>query len=200
MRYEDLNAKQLVAFRMRAWRNGLTTAQLRALFEEVGWACQVCSRPWNTDAKGGGLTIDHDHNCCTSQAPDVAVQDRPKQLCGDCIRGVLCYQCNNTVGMVADSPETLRLLADYLESGVRIAKKTLNSVDMKPRGVNHARPLAKFSDEQVYEIDRRRAGGATYKEIALEYGVDPQTISNVVNRRTYSHLPKLDSLALPCYN
>lgn len=102
--------------------------------------------------------------------------------------------------MVADSPETLRLLADYLESGVRIAKKTLNSVDMKPRGVNHARPLAKFSDEQVYEIDRRRAGGATYKEIALEYGVDPQTISNVVNRRTYSHLPKLDSLALPCYN
>ena len=37
-------------------------------------------------------------------------------------RGWLCYGCNVALGHVKDNPETLRALADYLESGMKTFK------------------------------------------------------------------------------
>lgn len=54
--------------------------------------CQVCGR-------SEGLVIDHCH-------------DQLKY------RGVLCHQCNVGIGMANNSPETLRALANYLESHI----------------------------------------------------------------------------------
>lgn len=65
--------------------------------------CQVCGR-------GDNLSIDHDHACCPQNYG----------TCGQCNRGVLCRGCNMSLGSTKDSPQTLRALADYLESGVRI--------------------------------------------------------------------------------
>lgn len=54
------------------------------------------------------LHIDHDHNCC----PSNALQDN---TCGNCIRGVLCKNCNTAEGLLMSSPEIARKLAEYME-------------------------------------------------------------------------------------
>lgn len=55
------------------------------------------------------------------------------------------------------------------------------------RGSSH--PLAALTEEKVREIRRRyAAGGVTQGELALEYGVDRTNISNVVRRKTWTHI------------
>jgi hypothetical protein len=61
-------------------------------------ACQVCG-------SSDRLTIDHDHSCC----------DRDGS-CGECVRGVLCMNCNTALGMVDDSADILIALAAYLRA------------------------------------------------------------------------------------
>lgn len=60
-------------------------------------ACEVCGSVEN-------LRVDHDHKCCAGRGS-----------CGKCVRGVLCHSCNIALGMMKDSPELLRKLADYME-------------------------------------------------------------------------------------
>lgn len=56
-----------------------------------------------------------------------------------------------------------------------------------PRGVgNHN---AKFSDGDVVEIRRRHAGGESSRALARQYGVTHQTISWMVKRKTWKHVP-----------
>lgn len=70
-------------------------------------------RDWFTDPKCGvcgvtgqarALHVDHDHACC----PGV-------NTCGNCNRGLLCSNCNTTLGLVKESPETLQRMITYLE-------------------------------------------------------------------------------------
>ncbi len=57
-----------------------------------------------------------------------------------------------------------------------------------PKG--SAKPQAKLTDVKVLEIRRRFAnGGMTYKELALDYQVRPETVSAVVRRVSWTHLP-----------
>lgn len=55
-------------------------------------SCQSC---------GGtsSLCIDHDHTCCPGRTS-----------CGECIRGVLCANCNSALGQVHDSVDRLNQL------------------------------------------------------------------------------------------
>lgn len=91
----------------RAARLGLTLTEYDALPCDPGQACSVCGvppeRPRNGRFKNGStaattkrLAIDHCH-----------VTDR--------IRGFLCTQCNQAIGLAADDPELLRKMALYLE-------------------------------------------------------------------------------------
>jgi len=51
------------------------------------------------------MAVDHDHKCCPG-----------KTSCGQCVRGLLCWNCNDTLATFRDNPEKLRGLAHYLEN------------------------------------------------------------------------------------
>lgn len=60
--------------------------------------CKACNRP--PDSRG--LCVDHDHACC------------PAGSCGQCVRGLLCNDCNTALGLTGDSVDRLEQLITYL--------------------------------------------------------------------------------------
>lgn len=80
--------------RSRAY--GLSADQLAAV--EGVKACAICGREDPRVGVGVGLHIDHDH--ATGR-----------------VRGILCVECNKTLGQMNDDPERLRRAATYLEAG-----------------------------------------------------------------------------------
>jgi len=87
--------------RQRAWTQGLTLQVVRTLMTAA--ACSACG---STEAggKNNQWHIDHDHSCCPALP-----------ACGECVRGILCHNCNIALGHAKDDPAVLRALADYLE-------------------------------------------------------------------------------------
>lgn len=76
---------------------GITEEDYKALLLAQGGSCAICG----TDRPGGNgapsMHVDHCHN--TGR-----------------IRGLLCNRCNITLGKMEDSPDLLRIAADYLET------------------------------------------------------------------------------------
>jgi hypothetical protein len=68
-------------------------------FEQNG-VCKICG---NEEKHNKRLSVDHDHSCCEGQVS-----------CGKCIRGLLCNQCNKTLGLVKDDVQRLQAMIDYL--------------------------------------------------------------------------------------
>lgn len=50
--------------------------------------------------------IDHDHSCCPAGSS-----------CGECVRGLLCTNCNSGLGMFQDNEELLQSAITYLQDG-----------------------------------------------------------------------------------
>lgn len=80
-----------LANRLKAF--ALTVEQYWAMAARFGGRCWLCGE-YETVAKNGEvqrLSVDHDHSCCdfdpTPQHP----------LCGKCIRGLCCHNCNRLV-------------------------------------------------------------------------------------------------------
>lgn len=48
---------------------------------------------------------------------------------------------------------------------------------------------AKLTESDVADIRRRAAAGEMQKDIALAFGISKMTVSNVVNRQTWRHVP-----------
>ena len=71
-------------------RLGITEEQFNRLLEAQDYACAMCRQPFG-DAYP---QIDHDHSCCP---PD---QTGHARLCGECIRGLLCFRCNTALGYI----------------------------------------------------------------------------------------------------
>ncbi len=110
-----LNNKLWTFYRIRL-------ADFRRMLDEQGGACKVCRRvpaPDRNGIAGTGLCIDHDHTCCPSQRTTGGGGGR---ICGRCIRGLLCQQCNVALGMVGDDVERLHQLVAYLESHQSISR------------------------------------------------------------------------------
>lgn len=89
-----------MAARIRDAAHGLVPGEYDLMLNAQAGGCAICG---NGCKSGRSLAVDHDH--ATGE-----------------IRGLLCANCNRSIGMMADSPERLRAAARYLEDH---AQKTL---------------------------------------------------------------------------
>ena len=79
----------------------ITAADYWALYEFQGRKCYMCT----ATGKARRLAVDHDHSCCNGPVS-----------CGQCVRGLLCSQCNKLIGRFRDSPEAFEQAAMYLRN------------------------------------------------------------------------------------
>lgn len=86
----------------RLLRNyGITADQYDAMLDEQGGTCAICPA---VPKDGQSLHVDHDHACCPGR----------KKSCGQCVRGLLCEDCNRVLGMFRDDTTRLQSAIDYL--------------------------------------------------------------------------------------
>lgn len=83
---------------------GLTVAQYEVMLAEQGGGCAICG---TVPTDGRALHVDHDHACCPTR----------KKSCGQCVRGLLCEDCNRVLGMFADHIPRFESAIDYLKNG-----------------------------------------------------------------------------------
>lgn len=75
--------------------------------------------------------------------------------------------------------------------GKTLPKETRQKISTSAKGKNAGEKCgsSKLKEPQVREILERYAiGGITQKELAAEYGVGVPNISNIINRRTWTHI------------
>lgn len=82
-------------------RYGITLEQFEELLAFQGGKCAIC--PVTVLEDGRRLSIDHDHNCCPGTVS-----------CGNCIRGILCPNCNRGLGLFQEDVDLLKKAAAYL--------------------------------------------------------------------------------------
>lgn len=78
------------------YRFNISVIQYNEMF--ISGACEICASTSN-------LVIDHDHKCCPGKT---------KKLCGRCNRGVICGNCNISIGHAKENTETLKRMVSYL--------------------------------------------------------------------------------------
>lgn len=89
----DRRLKQLREIHLRN-KFGITPAQYDEILERQGGMCAVCGAP---PTRGISLHVDHDHGT------------------GE-IRGLLCFRCNNGIGLYHESTDLLERAASYLNA------------------------------------------------------------------------------------
>jgi len=77
-------------------RHKITENQYLEMFNEYDGKCHACK-----DRKA--TNIDHDHSCCDKN-----------RSCGNCVRGLLCNQCNTALGLLGDSEDKISGLLKYM--------------------------------------------------------------------------------------
>jgi hypothetical protein len=65
-----------------------------------GGVCAICKRKPGKKP----LAVDHDHGCRAGNG----------KTCGKCVRGLLCEDCNLSLGKMNDDPVRLIAAVDYL--------------------------------------------------------------------------------------
>lgn len=78
----------------------ITLDQYNAFSKEQNHACAICG---GTNKNGKVLAVDHDHACCPGG-----------RSCGSCVRGLLCNDCNLSIGRMNDDPTRLVKAAQYI--------------------------------------------------------------------------------------
>jgi hypothetical protein len=83
-----------------AWkRHNMTESLWNQMLNKYQGLCHACKeRP--------AYAIDHDHDCCEGS----------HSKCGKCIRGILCTQCNTSLGLLKDNKKYIIGLAEYIKS------------------------------------------------------------------------------------
>lgn len=77
-------------------RFGISSADYNRLLLAQGSVCAICLQPelWNG---GRVLSVDHDHRT-------------------NAVRGLLCHNCNVSIGLLGESPDRIRAMAAYIEA------------------------------------------------------------------------------------
>jgi hypothetical protein len=81
-------------------RHGLSEERYETLIEKQNSCCAICKRPF---IPGEPPRIDHNHECCPGA-----------YSCGECVRGLLCANCNFGLGSFKDNETNLRNALEYL--------------------------------------------------------------------------------------
>lgn len=101
-RSEDNRKRRLALY-------GLSQIQFDELLAVQRGQCGVCA----TDSPGArGWFIDHDHSCCPGLGS-----------CGNCVRGLLCHDCNLLLGHAKDRLDVLEQAKKYLVSNSQFKLK-----------------------------------------------------------------------------
>lgn len=85
---------------------GLSLDDYERMLLEQGGVCKLCKKPEVRTTPGGRefpLAVDHDHACCPG-----------RKSSGDCIRGLLCWECNNLLGKIERTPGLEQAIVEYL--------------------------------------------------------------------------------------
>ena len=80
-------------------QHGITVASYLKMLVEQSFSCKICLEPLSKPA------IDHDHSCCSGS-----------YSCGKCVRGILCYPCNNFLSVYEDRKNELAKYDEYLSA------------------------------------------------------------------------------------
>jgi hypothetical protein len=78
-------------------RHKITEEQYIIMLNKYDGKCYSCKDREAT-------CIDHDHSCCNVS----------RRSCGNCIRGLLCHNCNTALGLMKDNKESILLLVEYI--------------------------------------------------------------------------------------
>jgi hypothetical protein len=84
---------------------GIGADRYTAILAAQGGGCAICG---GTNESGRAMAVDHDHRCCPGQ-----------RACGNCVRGLLCSNCNMGIGLLQDNPARLDAAAAYLRRHAR---------------------------------------------------------------------------------
>jgi hypothetical protein len=95
--------------------HGITAREYIKLYDLHDGACKLCSYKPIREGRYTryALEIDHDHSCCGSGR---------KRKCGNCIRGLLCQDCNIMIGRYEKCKGKLVIpvFDAYIEQAARI--------------------------------------------------------------------------------
>jgi hypothetical protein len=80
----------------------ITVEDYERMLKEQNYACAICKTP-QSELKYR-LSVDHNHNCCFG-----------RRTCGKCVRGLLCFSCNVSLGKFKESKELLNNAIRYLD-------------------------------------------------------------------------------------
>lgn len=149
---------------------GMTRAEIDELVREQG-GCRICL---SQTPKGRNWHVDHDHSCCPGQ-----------YTCGDCIRGVLCSECNTGLGKFGDSPEVLRMAAQYLSAfRERRIALTVGTFDLLHPGHQH-----------LFEVCRKLVGDRGRVVVGVNSSEFVQTFKPAPTQTTDERLSMVGSSA-----
>jgi len=86
--------------RRKILQHGISIDEYNALVAQQDGRCACCGKE---PKSGKRLVIDHDHTCCPGATS-----------CGQCIRGLLCGNCNLGIGLLGDCIDGVESAARYL--------------------------------------------------------------------------------------
>lgn len=102
-KHKKYPAKELTARKYNLKKKGITVEWFNSMLDKQGGVCAICKQP-QTEVRNGKviqLNVDHDHNHC-------------KNGCPECIRGLLCSNCNRGIGKFYDRIDLLENAIKYL--------------------------------------------------------------------------------------